>query len=235
MKALVFDASPLITISMNGLLDTLRLLKKSYGGRFCISEGIKKEVVDNPIHTKRFKFEAIKIMDTIKDGYLEVCNKKGIDKLTKELLWLSNHIYQAKGNWIKILHEGELSALALCLYLNADAYVVDERTMRMLIEDPVNLAELLSQKLHINVTTNEKNLMKFQGIVKDVKIIRSVELMTVAFEKGLLDKYSARVGKKLVDVNIRKELLDGVLWGLKLRGCSISVQEINQLMKIEGL
>lgn len=235
MKALVFDASSIITLSMNGLLDYLRLLKKEYKGKFFIPKSVKKEVVDKPLNTKRFKLEGLRVLDTIKDGYIEIYYNKKIDKLTKELLYLSNHIYQAHGNWIRILQEGEIGALALCLYLNADAFVVDERTMRMLIEEPDNLAELLSKKLRTKISVNDKNLSKFKAISNEVKIIRSVELMSVAFEKGMLDKYSARVGKKLSDKNLRRELLDGLLWGLKLRGCAISVDEINKMTRLEGL
>ena len=47
----------------------------------------------------------------------------------------------------------------------------------------------------------------------------------IAFEKGILEDY-------LVDG--KKELIDAILWGLRLRGCSISNEEIDELIKIEG-
>jgi len=103
--------------------------------------------------------------------------------------------------------------------------VVDERTLRMLIEEPENLKELLNKKLGRKVTIDSSNLKQFQKLIGEVNVIRSSELLVVAFELGLLDKYA--------DGN-RRELLDGILWGVKLRGCSISSDEIYKIIKFEG-
>ncbi len=58
-------------------------------------------------------------------------------------------------------------------------------------------------------------------------MIRSVELVSVAYELGLLNKY-------LVDVpNPKKTLLEAVLWGVKLNGCSVSEREIAEIVRVE--
>ena len=118
-----------------------------------------------------------------------------------------------------IVDRGEVEALALVLRVQAAAYVVDERTMRLLIENPYTLRRILERKLHIKVDINKKLLKEFSEIVKGVKVIRSTELLIIAYEKGLLNKF-VTVGSTEID------LLDGLLWGLKLRGCSISSDEI---------
>ena len=50
--------------------------------------------------------------------------------------------------------------------------------------------------------------------------------MVVEFEKGLLNEYENKYSNK-------KEILDGILWGLRLRGCAISTEEISEFIKIE--
>ncbi|MCD4666562.1 hypothetical protein K8R47_02010 [archaeon] len=52
--------------------------------------------------------------------------------------------------------------------------------------------------------------------------------MTVAYEIGLLKKYETSLVHE-----VKRNLLDGMLWGLKLRGCAISSEEINDLLKVQ--
>ena len=73
---------------------------------------------------------------------------------------------------------------------------------------------------------NNEFLRELKNFVKGVKIIRSTELVLVAYEKGMFDKY-------LVDHTSRRDLVDALLWGLKLRGCSISEEEVKILIDIE--
>lgn len=128
----------------------------------------------------------------------------------------------ADNNYIKITHKGEMESLYMCVILDA-VFVVDERTIRMLVENYKNLRKLLESKLHTKVDVNEKNLKLFLNQVKNIKIIRSSELMTVAFELELFKEYKNK-----------RELLDGLLWGLRLRGCAISTDEINEIESLES-
>jgi len=234
MKSLVFDSSSIITLTMNNLLYLLRLLKKNFNVNLYIPRGVKEEIIDRPMKSKRFKFGALMVVDLVKDGYLDLIQDERVDALTKRLLYLSNHIFSAKGSWIKILHKGEMAALALTVINKAEVFVVDERTTRMIVENPKGLAELLHKKLHTYVSVNEENLSKFLNEVKGVNIIRSSEVVTFAFEKGLLDDWITSESKKIASKHLRKELLDALLWGVKLRGCSISVDEINRIKKLQG-
>ena len=126
---------------------------------------------------------------------------------------------------MKVLHEGEIGALLLAKKLNADALVIDERSTRMLVENPRDLAKVLQAKMHTPVKINEKSLNQFSEMFKDVKIIRSVELGLIAYELGLFDKYAVN--------GLKKDVLDGVLWAMKLRGCSITNKEIEEILKLE--
>ena len=116
--------------------------------------------------------------------------------------------------------------LVLAGVVKADAYVVDERTMRLLIEDPIKLNKLQERKLHNKIRINKDVLNEFSKYVKNVKVIRSTELMLIAYEFGLMDKY-------LVSNTTNEDLLDALLWGLKLRGCAISQEEVDSFIELE--
>ena len=52
MKALFFDAGPVITLVMARLVNVLPLLKAKYGGKFYITPAVHKELVERPISEK---------------------------------------------------------------------------------------------------------------------------------------------------------------------------------------
>lgn len=226
MKKLVFDTSSVISLATNDLLWVLKELKDKYNMQFYISEAVKEELIDRPMMGKLYKLEAIMIMSFIKDGVLKIFDGKTVEKRDK-LIYLANHVFRIREEWLNIVHKGEMGALALAAELNADAYIVDERTTRLLIENPKRLAKILKNKLKANVGFNGKAFREFQKEIGKINVIRSCELMTVAFENGLLNKY-------IENENMKESLLDGLLWGLKLRGCSLSINEINDIMKLEG-
>ncbi len=223
MKALIFDTSSIITIVTNDLLWLVKPLKQIFQGEFYIPNSVKIELVDKPFATKMFKLEAIMMNKAISEGEFLVNPQLNVDELLSHV----NSIYNVKGRNLHIVDRGEVEALALVLRLQADAYVVDERTMRLLIEDPYVLKRILEKKLHMRIDINKKLVKEFLDIVKGIKVIRSIELVIMAYEKGLLNKY-VTVGSTELD------LLDGLLWGLRLRGCSISNEEIDSILKFES-
>jgi len=215
---LIFDSSSVISIATNNLLPQLKQLKKQFKGDFIIPHSVKKELIDNPLKGKKYKLEALIILDLLND---KILNLKKADK--NYLMNLSNNIFINKQKPIKILQAGEVEAIAM---QNHNICVIDERTTRMLIESPVKLKELLEKKLHSKVHIDIKKLNEFKELTKNTKIIRSTELMTIAFEKGLF--------KDVITKGKKKDFLDGLLWGLKLRGCAISSDEINEVLRLEG-
>jgi len=230
MKSLIFDSSALITMTMNNLIWILDDLKGSLDGDFCICSEVKAELVDNPLNTKRFEFEALQVMQEIRSGTIKLIDiPPAVKDLAYKLLDLANHSFRSKGVWITIMHKGEMEALATAISLNLSAFAVDERTTRLLIENPVALRDLLQSKLHTRVEINRENLRQLRYMARNVKVIRSVELVIVAYEKGLLNKFIPDNVEKP-----RQMLLDGLLWGLKLRGCAISKEEISQITHLEA-
>lgn len=228
MKTIVFDTGPIISLTTNNLLWILEPLKKMSNASFCITDYVKKELVDTPLNkTKRFKFEALQVLDCIEKGIIEVVKNEEIDSQAIKLLTTANSCFNAFGRNINLLHLAEISSIVLHLQKDADALVLDERTARLIVENPKKLLNILNHTLHTPIEENQNSLREFGKITKNIRIIRSVELVTLAYEKGLLDDYIANIP------NPRKVLLESVLWGIKLNGCAVSKKELEQIMRIE--
>ena len=201
MKSLIFDAGPIISLATNNLLWILEPLKKKFNGKFYITEAVRKEVVDRPLETKKFKFEAIQVESLIEKGVLEIIDNVFIRENTPRLLNTANEIFGAYGNYMKIVHFAEISVIAAAVNINSDAIVIDEKTTRFLIENPRMIVEILKKTLHTSISVNENNLKEFNNTVKNIKAIRSIELVTIAYEQGLLNSYITKMA------DARKDLL----------------------------
>jgi predicted nucleic acid-binding protein len=225
MKRLVFDSGPIISLTTNNLLWLLEPLKERFGGVFSITEGVHQELVDRPLQTKKFKFEALQVEELIESGVIEVVPTAPLAPRAERLMYLANGSFSTQNELLRLVQRGEVETLAAATLGNAQAVVMDERITRNMIEKPYALADLLSDRLHTKVHTNVETLREFEQLVAKPVIIRSVELVTLAYEFGLLDRYKVRVP------NVDKELIESVLWGMKLHGCSVSEQEIEQLVE----
>jgi len=115
---------------MNNLLWLLEPLHREYRGTFYIPMAVKRELIDKPLQTKRFKFEALQIIPYISNGTLQVIENDTILSKAHQLIDLANRIYKAKGNYIQIIQIGEMEALAAAMYFEANAVVIDERITR---------------------------------------------------------------------------------------------------------
>ena len=117
----------------------------------------------------------------------------------------------------------------LAKQLASEAYVVDERTIRLIVENPFALANILADKIHSKIDINNSNLKKVKEEFSDIKVLRSTEVMLAAYGIGIFDSI---IGK---DRNKKIEFIDGLLWALKLHGCSISEREIQELLNYKNL
>lgn len=230
-RLLVFDTGPIISLTVNNLLSTLEKLKERYSGRFVIPESVKDELVDEPLRTRKFMFEAMQIQRLISTGVLEVVEDNDTKELTLELLRLANSSFAAKGKAIQVVQYGEMASIAAAKLLDAEALVMDERITRELVEHPKHLADLMERRLHTAVIMDGNSISLLQQYASKTKILRSVELASVAFELGLLDRYIAAGEEKAIP-QVRQKLLESVLWGLKMNGCAVSGKEIEQIIRI---
>jgi len=218
MKYLIFDAGPIISLTMNGLLPVLEKLKKEFNGEFVITPAVEKEIVDKPMKIKKYKFEAVLVKDLLDRGVLklssEFINNGKVDKETKRLMKIVNGVFLGREGKINLIQEGEASCLAFSNLCNHDNVIVaDERSVRMMVEAPDNLKGLLERKLSTDLKVNYNNLKNLKGF----RFIRSPELLYIAYKKDLLG------------IKKTKELLDAVLYALKFKGAAISSKEIEEM------
>jgi len=208
---------------MNGLLYILEPLKKNFPGKFLITKQVKYEVVDRPLGIQKFELGALMVRNLIDSGVIEMSSSSGISDETieigtKEFMQKANHSLSYKGNWMQVVSDAEMSCLALSRELGKKdvecMIAIDERTTRMLCEDPKKLTDIMSNKMHQKIKLAARNYSP-----KDFKFIRSTELVYVAFKKGY--------------VNIKgKEALEALLYATKFHGSSVSFEEIEQLKKL---
>ena len=225
MNIIVLDSSSIISLAMNSLLYLFKKMKKPEV-RFVIPEDVKREVIERPLQIKRYELEALAVQQLVNDGVLETPQAIGISpnavRLEREkLMDTANHTFNARGEWIRIVSNGEVSCIAVAKLAenkNFNAVImVDERTTRMLCEKPENLRALLESKLHTAVAAEEKNFKFFSGF----RIIRSAEFSYVAYKKGM------------IGISDGSHLIDALLYAAKFKGCAISSQEIEQIKKLD--
>lgn len=224
MKALIFDSGTLINLSLNGLLYILESMKKNFDGKFLITEAVKYEVIDRPMGIEKFELGALRVEALLDSGIIELPEAMGISsslikEKTKDFMSSANSALEYKGQGVKIVSEGEMSCLALSAELEkkgiSTIISIDERTTRILCEEPRNLENIMSAKLHQRLQTRMSKLQLFSKF----KFIRTSELVYVAYKKGL--------------INIPgKKALEALLYATKFKGASISFEEIDQLKKL---
>jgi len=225
MKTLIFDSGPIISLTTTNLLWILEELRKKFNGIFVIPQGVKRELVDRPLETRRFKFEALQVESLIEQKTFMAAMDEAVTSRAHQLLILANSILSAHGQNIKIVQIGEMETLAAAILYKADAIVVDERITRTLLENPEGLQRLMEKRLHMQLKLNDKALHDFEEATRHIIVLRSIELVTVAYELGLLDKYVVKIP------NARQELIESILWGVKMNGCSVTEDEINLIVK----
>ncbi|MBW2993039.1 hypothetical protein KY317_00520 [Candidatus Woesearchaeota archaeon] len=226
-----FDTGPVISLVTNNLLWLLEPLRENYDGEFFITPAVKHELIDKAFMTRRFEFEALQVSQMFKRGILKVRESAQISKVKNKLLELANHSYKARGRWLKIVSDAEIEVLAADAVLDSDVCVIDERTARLVLENAERMRKLFERRLHCKIQMDKKNVREFQEILQDVQIIRSTELVTVSYKLGLLDGYL--VDKSKFVKNPRKTLLESALWAVKIRGCSVSRTEIDEIVRKE--
>ncbi len=223
MRHIIFDAGPIISFAMNGLLPLIEKLKENFDGEFLITPQVKKEIIDRPLNVKKYKLEALQVRNLFDKGILK--DSKTIIptlKLNQEVSKIMKSVNGAlrvtnTREKVKILHEGEASCLALSNLCSCDnLIVIDERTTRMIIESPDKLEKMMERKIRAPLDFDKSSL----NVVQNEKIIRSTELIYIAYKK------------KLFDFETNKESLGAALYALKFKGTAISSGEIEEIKKI---
>jgi predicted nucleic acid-binding protein len=187
------------------------------GEKIVVSPTVFEEVVSRPMGSKRFALGSMRINKLFDSKVISV--RKPDSGLTKRVLECFNSAYLINKRPLKIIHQGEAEALALVREGDVEALLVDERTTRLLLEDPQQLRELLERQNNQTVELNLEQVNRVRGLLPKVSVIRSAEIAALAYERGILSKYMSRG---------EGNIIEAVLCALKFSGCAITWSEIEE-------
>ncbi len=216
----IFDASTLISISQTCLVNLLAGLKHKMNAEFIVPKSVYYEAVQKPISIKRFELNAIRIKKVIEENQFKILEVED-KRLFDEVAAIANTCFFIKGKPIKLLQRGEIEALALVKELGAVAFAIDERTTRMLLEAPEQLRKILQARRRVNIKIDQSNVRALGLMFPDITMVRSVELIALAEEFGLLEK----------ELPKGVQSLEAALFAAKYSGCAVSAREINMFLQ----
>lgn len=223
-KTLFFDTGPLITLIMSRLEWILPHLKKKFGGKFYVTPAVYRELIERPLETKRFKFEALQALKLFREEVLQIYPKVQRQRVV-ELQSLANSSFSIHGNALDLLQSGELESVTAAVEIKAAAVVIDERTLRLSIENPSGVEHLLKHRFEGPIVSFPERIKAFSEKLQEVKIIRSIELISLAYKLKLLESYLPE------QEQAREFLLDAVLWAAKTNGAAVTEEEIEEVKK----
>ena len=229
MKAIVFDSSTIISLVTSCLAWILRELKKATEIEFLIPRKVYEEVVVAALRNWNYKLEGVRVLNLIGQNILKVEDLKETNREASRFLNLANNLFYTKRRNLRLIHYGEAEAVGLCKVLGVKNLAVDEKTTRLILENPEKLKSLLESKLHMKIRVNERNLRNLRENYGDFNVLRSTELLALGYEKGVFANFLGGCG---VDGKLRRDFLLGALRLLKLNGCAIGGDEINEYMEI---
>jgi hypothetical protein len=197
-------------------------LMKALGKELIITPGVKDEIVNHPIQTKRFMLKGMRLQELIKEGTIKVMSHPELKEETFRIASTANKLLSMGKRTINVVHEGEAESIALYELIDADALLVDERTTRHLIESPEKVRDYMQSRVEHKVDLNLKVADALKKEMKSIKVIRSSEIIAFAYENGILKSCET------------KESLEAALFALKFSGCSITEEEIKEYLEMLG-
>ena len=222
MVMILADSSSLISLTDSCFLDIFHFLNKKKGVELYITPGVEEEIISRPlsIKMKAYALSALRMKRDVEGGQIKKIDAN-TSELTKRIMDMGNNMFFSRGKPIHLIDLGETDIIASASLLGIKTLLIDERTTRMLIESPFRVKDHLEEELGTSVILNEKNYYSFREIVAPMKVIRSVELLSVAFELGYLDKF----GKD------KENAFEAALYKIKYSGCAVRFDEIETLIQ----
>lgn len=218
--SIVFDSSALISLTDSCFVHALQMMRRKYSGKFVIPPSVEYECVVHPRKVRMHALHALRIARAIKDRVLEVVDVRETGRV-KAILNHANSAFYVNGKPLELLQVGEAEALALAGELGCRDMVIDERTCRVLAEEPQKYAAHLAEEFGSKIKVDTKSLDSFLAMVSGMRFYRSTEFMVLAYEHGYFDDYGP----------MREEALEAALFRLKYAGCAISEEEIAETMR----
>jgi len=215
---IVFDSGVMISFSESCLLPVLGTLRE-YLGEFVIPKKVKDESIDRSVEIMRFRLSSLRIRNQLQSDVFDVYDGgKIVQEKSKKILELANNLFFVRGNPLNIIHPGEAECLALIGVTEADCLAIDERTTRMLIEQPYALLDIFKRKYNTSdIKFDERRYKELKKEIGKISIVRSVDLLAYAYQHKLLGNYVSD-----------RDTLRAAMYSLKFKGCSVSFEEIEE-------
>jgi len=229
MAVIIVDSSTIISCAMNCLMWVFDELSKK-GIQFIVPKGVKKEIIDSGLHSKKFKYEAIRVSRYFSKGIFKESEEE-IKKETSEMLRYANSSFYIKHNPMRILQKADAEVAVLAKKIKADAIATDEKTLRLLVEAPDSIKKILEKKFNSKVEVNEKELYNFNKEFKNIPVVRSVDLIALAYSMGIFEDTVKRFCPNR-NRQCKMEIIDGLLYSLRFSGCAVSFKEIEDYVNI---
>jgi len=218
---IVLDSSTLISISSNCLMSIFTRYCTRSNIEAIITPSVYLESVSNPLNIKRFQLNAIRIKDAVDAGKINVAVKDlTLTKESERLMQIANNIASVKGKSLKLVHQGEAETLALMKKESAQVLAVDERTTRMLLESPEGMRSFLGKRYGEAIEISQESASALRNEIKGLAIIRSVELIALAYSANCFEP----------DLESTPKALEAALYAAKFAGCAVSFDEISEYL-----
>ncbi|VVB67827.1 Uncharacterised protein [Candidatus Norongarragalina meridionalis] len=210
------DSSSLIALAETCNVEALEYLTQRTKARFLITTGVRDEIIARPLNIRQYAFSAVRLRNMVERGVLEVTEADAAK--AEAIMADANAAYSVGGRTAIILHRGE----AECLACAKGALLIDEKTARLLVENPEKLRASMEVEYRQSVRINKARITAFREKTKGTLIIRSAELLAMAHRNGFFFGFGERAD----------EAFHAALYSLRQSGCSISGHELEDYQKI---
>jgi predicted nucleic acid-binding protein len=222
IKSIVCDSSALISLADTCNVDAFKFLTAN-GLNFVITPVVREEIVNRPLTIKKYAFSASRLQKSITEGSLKLVESLTLHEQTKRILEIANNLVYIGNKPIELIQDGEAECLAIFASASAKALLVDEKTTRMLIENPSRLVDNLQSEYRDKPRLDEAKLAQFAALTHGIICMRSSELLAIAFEKGFFDEYKDR----------KQEAFKAAIYSLREAGCGLTANEIAEYEGME--
>ena len=218
MNTLALDSSALISLSESCVISALRFLKAK--AAFVAPDSVYLESVENPLKIKQYGFSALRIKRLFFEG--AVRRVSASPEKTQAVLALANSLFYVGERPLELIHKGEADCLGLALAGVVGGIAVDEKTLKLLIENPNKLRDLLVGEYEEKVRIEETTLKKWQQLTRGIKIIRSAEILAIAGKLGYFRFFQ----------DDEVPAFHAAIYALKGYGCSLTKDELKEFEQI---
>jgi len=218
MASIIFDASTLISLSDTCNASVLRFLQERVDGKFYITPGVQNEIIGRPMGIRKYEASALRLKNLLDDGVLQLLDTPNLQTETKKVLGLTNNLFYTHGRPLQLVQLGEAECVAAFAGAKLGAIAMDEKTMRLLIENPRKLLEPISSEYRTKIEVRHDNMEELRAYCNGIRVIRSSELLAIAAEKGYFSSYRANA----------KEAAMSSIYAVRHAGLSITEREIKE-------